>query len=105
MEKERIEKAKENLAKSKIPQLFADEVLVMSNIKSGENKEGEIIKEGHITVVFFDMSNQQPLAKVTLSPLTVLNMAQVLGKVLEEIDRNLKDKTTNKDKPLPDYIR
>ena len=103
MEKELIEKAKENLAKSKIPQLFADEVLVVSNTKSGENNEGKIIKEGHITVVFFDMSNQQPIAKVTLSPLTVMNMTRVLSESLEKLNKGLRDENTNK--TTPEYIR
>lgn len=85
-------KLQENIQKSEVKPLFADEVVVMRNIKARKNKKGEYEKEGHFALVFVDMMNQQPIAKFILSISTVRRLHAILGKELEKMKRDLESK-------------
>jgi len=84
-----IKKIQENLIKSDIKPLFADDVVVVTPVKA--IKEGnKLKKEGHIVFIFVDMLNQQPIAKIVLSKTTAESFKKILTKVLIKLDKDLK---------------
>jgi hypothetical protein len=96
-------KLQENIQKSTIKPAFADEVVVMRNIKARKNEKGEYEKEGHFALVFVDMMNQQPIAKFILSISTVRQLHLILGKELEKMKKDLESKDVPK-KPVVESV-
>ena len=84
------------ISQVRIPPLFADEVLVSANIKA-EQKNGKAVdKEGHVSLIFVDGSNAQPVAKIVLSKLTAKSFLGTLSKTIEQLEKELKKKTLPK---------
>ncbi len=91
------EKAQHNLARTKMERLFADEVIVLTTVKTHvrkEKKAEEVEKEGLVTLAFIDGINQQPLAKISLLPST----AEGLFKTLKKVTLNLRKELSKKER-------
>jgi hypothetical protein len=87
-----MEKMKQNVLTSDIKPVYADEVLIMRNIKTHRNEKGKIEKEGHVALVFIDMMNQRPVGKYILSLSTAAQLQGILAREVKEIKRDLKRK-------------
>jgi len=83
-----IKKVKENLDKSNVKNLFADEVIIMSSIKSSKIEE-KIKKEGFIRLVFVDMLNQKPISSITISLTTAIGLINALQQQIQKIKKDL----------------
>ncbi len=105
MDTQALRNIQQNLANSSVRPLYADEVVVAHTIKAG--KDGKtVIKEGHLQLVFIDMTTQKPVEKVFISPLTAVGLYRALGESINKINKELKSKTIEKTKKTEtDYIR
>jgi hypothetical protein len=95
-----MKKLQENLSKSDIKPLFADEVIVITPVRAIKEKK-TVKKEGHVVFVFMDMLSQQPIAKIVLSKTTAQSFNKILGNVLVKLEKDLK----SKDMPAPEPIK
>lgn len=91
-----MEKLKQNIQVSELNPLFADEVLIMRNIKVRKLPKGKLEKEGHMALLFVDMMNVRPVGKFILSLSTATQLHAILGKEIEGIKKDLKSKTIPK---------
>jgi hypothetical protein len=91
-----LKKVQENIAKSDLKPLFADEALVMGSVKASRTKEG-IKKEANIRIVFIDMTNLKPIAKIVLSFTTAQGLVNALNSQIEKISQELKSKEVKKE--------
>jgi hypothetical protein len=100
-----LKKVQENVAKSDIKPLFADEALVMGTIKASRTKEG-IKKEANIRIAFIDMSNLKPIAKIVLSFTTAKGLVNALKSQIVKIEKELKSRERKevKREPFLTYI-
>ena len=102
-----LKKVQENLAKSDIKQLFADEALVMGTVKVGKTASGKVRKEGNIRIAFVDMTSAQPVAKVVVSVSTARGLVNALNEQLKRLEKDLESKELPKKpkkEPLLTYI-
>lgn len=103
-----MNKAQRNLASSRVARQFADEVIVLTAVKSKKDDK-KVAKEGLITLAFIDGINHQPVAKISLLPSTAEGLASTLGKVLKDLRTELGSRTSKKKKKKveiqSDYIR
>lgn len=100
-----LKKVQENIMKSDIKPIFADEALVMGSIKASKTKKG-IKKEANIRIVFIDMSNLKPIVKVVLSFSTAQGLVNALNSQIQKIKKELESKAIKKieKKPFLTYI-
>lgn len=109
--KDIISKAQRNLSTSKVPRKFADEVIVLTTVKSRTRKEDKKVeREGLITLAFVDGITAQPIEVISLLPSTAESLAGTLAKVLTDLRKEMKRKTIKKKKKKVastsnDYIR
>lgn len=87
-----MEKMKQNIQASDLKPVYADEVLIMRNIKAHKNEKGKVEKEGHIALLFIDMMNQRPTGKYILSLSTASQLQGILVREIKEIKKDLKRK-------------
>jgi hypothetical protein len=102
-----LKRVQENLAKSDIKQLFADEALVMGAIKLGKTSDGKVKKEGNVRIAFVDMTTAQPVAKIVLSVSTSRGLVNALSEQLKRLEKDLESKEVPKkssEEPLLTYI-
>ncbi|HDH91667.1 MAG TPA: hypothetical protein ENF38_01810 [Candidatus Aenigmarchaeota archaeon] len=102
-----LKKIRENILKSELKPLFADEALVMGTIKA--RKEGETLKkEGNIRIEFIDMTNLKPISRIVISLSTAKGLIRALQTQVERLERDLESKElpkeTQKKEPLLTYI-
>ena len=91
--KEMIKRLQAKIMQTRLPPLFADEVLVSANIKA-EQKEGKISeKEGFVSLIFVDRSNLQPITKIVLSKLTAKSLVNMLKNTIDQLEKELKKKS------------
>lgn len=94
-----MNKVQENIAKSDIKQLFADDVVVITPVKAV--KEGKKIqKEGHVVFIFMDMLSQQPVAKIAMSKTTADSLKNIMVKVMTKLEKDLKSNEMPKPEPI-----
>lgn len=94
-----MNKVQENIAKSDIKQLFADDVVVVTPLKAV--KEGKKIKkEGHVVFIFMDMLSQQPVAKIAMSKTTAESLKNIMIKVMAKLEKDLKSSEMPKPEPI-----
>lgn len=84
--------AQENLLKSKLPPIFADEAVIITPVRSTKDKGGKVKKEGHVVVAFIDMTNQNPVSKIVMNITTARNLATALTNSLDRLEKDLKSK-------------
>jgi len=95
-----MEKMKENLQASDMAPIFADEVLILRNLKTHKDEKGKQEREGHIALVFVDMMNQRPTGKYILSLSTASQLQRILSREIGEIKKDLKRKSLPKEKKV-----
>jgi predicted RNA-binding protein with PIN domain len=106
MESQTVRNIQQNLANSPLRPIYADEIVVAQTVKAGKDTDGKTVKEGHIQVVFIDMTTQKPVNKVILSRLTAKGLHKALGESIQKLDKELKSKKIEKSKKVEtDYIR
>ena len=107
MENNTIRNIQQNLATSTARPIYSDEIVVAHTIKSGKDDKGKIMKEGHLQIVFIDMTTQKPVEKVVLSPITAKGLLKALSESLTKMDKEMKKKTVTvaKKSESTDYIR
>lgn len=91
MNPQMMSKLKQNIQSSELDPVFADEVLIMRNIKIHKESK-DFKKEGHIALLFVDMMNARPTGKFILSLTTASQLHAVLGKEIEAMKKDLKSK-------------
>jgi len=91
-----MNKLKQNIQTSELDPIFADEVLIMRNIKIQKTGKGKVEKEGHVALLFVDMMNTRPVGKFILSVSTANQLQAILAKEIEGIKKDLKNKTMPK---------
>ena len=96
-----VDKIRQNIAVSSEKPLFADEVMVLRTVKSG-GPDGKD-REGYLSFVFIDMTNQQPVSKIVVSPGTARAFANIITKELEALGKELRGKGRKKAKPSGDH--
>jgi len=84
-----LKKVQENIARSDIKQLSADEALVMGTIKAGKDKEGKIKKEGSIRMAFVDMTSMQPIAKIVITISTAKGLVNALTNQISKLEKDI----------------
>jgi len=99
MENQVIKNIQHNLATSFVRPLYADEIVVAHTIKTGKDDNGKIIKEGHLHLVFIDMTTQRPIEKVVISPVTAKGLIKALEDSVEKLDVELKSRKVSKKEP------
>lgn len=96
-----LKKVQENIAKSDVKQLFADEALVMGTIKAGKTADGKIKKEGSVRIVFVDMTSMQPISKIVVSLSTAKGLVNALSEQLKKMEKDLESKEIIKPEKEP----
>lgn len=102
-----LKKVQENIAKSDIKQVYADEALVMGAVKARKGDDGKIKKEGNIRIAFIDMTTSQPVAKIVLSISTAKGLVNALAEQLKKLEEDLESKEVPRkpsEKPSLTYI-
>ena len=104
---------------SKVLPIFADEVVVISKVKSLKTKDSKSLdKEGHVEIIFLDQINpQQPRAvsRIVVSKNTAESLHRILAENVQKLGVELKSKKmpvqkksekTDKKSPEPkhDYL-
>jgi hypothetical protein len=84
-----LKRVQENLAKSTIKQLFADEALVMGTVKVGKTKEGQVKKEGSVRIAFVDMTSMQPISKIVITLSTAKGLVNALSNQINKLEEDL----------------
>jgi len=106
MENQTLRNIQQNLANTALRPVFADEIVVAHTIKGGKTTKGKPMKEAHLHLVFIDMTTQKPVDKIVLSPITAMGLYNALGESLAKIEKEIKNKKTEKAKKVEtDYIR
>ena len=106
MENQTVRNIQQNLANSPVRPIYADEIVVAQTVKTGKDEKGKVIKEGHVQLVFIDMTTQRPVDKVILSRLTAKGLYKALGDSIVKLEKELKSKKIEKNKKVEtDYIR
>jgi hypothetical protein len=107
MDNQSLRNIQQNIATTPVKTLYADEIVVAHTIKAGKDKKGKVMKEGHLHLVFIDMTTQRPIDKIAISPITAMGLHKALGDTLLKIDKELKNKKLDKRKKTDtsDYIR
>jgi len=107
MENQMLSNIQQNIMSSALRPAYADEAVVMHTIKTSKNSEGKIVKEGHMHIIFVDMTTQKPIDKVVVSPITAAGLVKALSESLVKLDAELKNKKIEKarKKVEIDYIR
>jgi len=90
-----------NLAKSKLKPLFADEIALLVKIKAKKKDNGEVEKEGHISIIFIDITKQQPIGEFVISRTTAKDFIINLNQTIINLDKEL----ASKDMPKPPEIK
>lgn len=107
MESQTIKNIQHNLTTTSIRPLYADEIVVAHTIKTGRDHKGKAVKEGHVHLVFIDMTTQRPIEKIVISPITGKGLAKALtdsiSKLEEELKNKKKEKVEKVKKPATDY--
>ena len=91
-----LKKVQENIAKSEMLQVFADEAFVMGAVKVGKGSDGKIKKEGTIRIAFIDMTTMQPVSKMVLTPSTAKGLINALTAQVSKLEKDLESKETPK---------
>jgi hypothetical protein len=107
MENLALKNIQQNIAATSVKPVYADEVVVAHTVKAGMDQAKKISKEGHIHLVFIDMTTQKPVDKVVISPITARGLVKALAESLVKIDKELKSKKLSS-KPTEEtspYIR
>jgi len=104
-----LKKVQENLARSNIKPIFADEAVVMGTIKARQTEKGEVKKEGQIRIAFIDMTTLQPIAKIVVTLSTAKGLIRALQNQVKKLEEDLASekipKWAKKEKePLLTYI-
>lgn len=89
---ELMKKAQANISATRVPPLYADEVFVAHVIKANKDSKGKTSKEGHFVLIFIDITNQQPIAKIVLSPSTAKNLKNAIEKDIQSFESEIKSK-------------
>ncbi len=106
MDNQAIRNIQQNIAATNVRPLYADEIVVAHTIKAGKNAKGKVMKEGHLHLVFIDMTTQKPVSKIVVSPITAMGLQKALGDSVVKIEKELKSKKFEKSKKVDtDYIR
>jgi hypothetical protein len=91
-----LKKVQENIAKSEIQQIFADEAFVMGTVKVGKGSDGKIKKEGTIRIAFIDMTTMQPVSKLVVTLSTARGLINALNAQVVKLEKDLESKETPK---------
>lgn len=107
MDNQTLRNIQQNIGNTPVKALFSDEVVVAHTVKAGKDKNGKVTKEGHLHLLFIDMTTQKPVNKVVISPITAKGLHNALGETLKKLEAELKKKQIKKSKEADtsDYIR
>jgi len=97
-----VKRVQENIARSEIKPMFADEALVMGSMKVRKDENGKMKKEGMMRVVFVDMTNMQPVASVAITISTAHGLVNALSGQLKKIEEDMASKDLPKKPKVPD---
>jgi len=76
--------------------LFADEVMLSTNVKSTQGGE----KEGVVRIAFIDIPRKEVLGEFILNRITAKRFNQILGENLKKLDDIISGKVTIKPKKI-----
>ena len=96
-----MKKVQENLAKSNLQQIFADEAFVMGAVKMGKASDGKVKKEGTIRMAFIDMTTMQPVSKIVLTLSTAKGLVNALNAQVVKLEKDLESKEVTKKSSEP----
>lgn len=102
-----LKRVQENIAKSDIKQLYADEALVMGTVKIGKTSDGKIKKEGNVRIAFVDMTTANPVAKIVISVSTAKGLVNALSEQVKRLEKDIESNELPKkpsEEPLLTYI-
>jgi len=101
-----LNKVRENIAKSSIQQIFADEAFVMGAVKVGKTADGKVKKEGTVRIAFIDMTTMQPVSKIVVTLSTAKGLINALNAQVVKLEKDLESKEVAKksSEPLLTYI-
>lgn len=72
--------------------VHADEVILITPVKSMKDKKGKVRKEGHVVMVFVNVTTQQAVSKIEMSVNTAMNLRTTLERALERVNKELASK-------------
>ena len=103
-----IKRVQENIERSDVKQLYADEALVLGTVKGSKTKDGKIKKEGTLRMAFVDMTSMQPVAKIVVSVATAKGLINALSAQVQKIEKDLESgelpQKPKKEEPSLTYI-
>ena len=91
-----LKRVQENIAKSSVQQIFADEALVMGTVKMGKTADGKLKKEGTVRLAFVDMTTMQPVAKIVVTVSTAKGLVNALNAQVTKLEKDLESKEVPK---------
>lgn len=108
MDNQVLKNIQQNLVQSNIKPEYADEIMVAHTVKAGKDEKGKIRKEGHMHLIFLDMTTQKPVSKVVISPITARGLVKALSESVQKLEKELNAKGLPKkahEATSTDYIR
>jgi len=97
-----VKRVQENIARSDIKPVFADEALVMGSMKVRKDEKGRIKKEGMMRIMFVDMTNMQPVSSVAITISTAHGLVNALGAQLKKMEEDMASKELPRKPKKPD---
>lgn len=96
-----LNKVRDNIAKSNLQQIFADEIFVMGTVKVGKSEDGKIKKEGTVRFAFIDMTTMQPVSKIVVTLSTAKGLINALNAQVIKLEKDLESKEVTKKSSEP----
>ena len=108
MDNQVLKNIQQNIVQSNVRPEYADEIIVTHTVKAGKDNKDKVVKEGHIHLIFLDMTTQKPVSKIVISPITARGLTKALSESTQKLDKELKAKGLPKkahEATSTDYIR
>lgn len=90
-----------DLSKSSSKPIFADEIAIAARLKAFQkDKKSPIEKEGHVALIFLDMTKQQAVGEFIISRFTARGLIASLSQTLEQLEKELASKEMPKQQQM-----
>jgi hypothetical protein len=96
--KDLMKDCQQNIAKSELKPLFANEVFVATPIKTKKDKKGKLHREGYVELIFIDVVTRKPVSRVVLLPALAKDFVNTLASKMKEYDKMIKSTKVDKKK-------
>jgi hypothetical protein len=107
--KDVMRECQQNISRTDLRPVFANEVFVATPIKTKKDKAGKLHREGYAELIFIDIVTRRPVSRIVLLPNLAKDLCRILEGKMKEFDKLIKntkpDKSIEEEKPLPEnYI-